>query len=176
MELAEKQAPKDGALKERPRSPLSGAPLPIGRQKGVQNKLTRSLKEAVEMAARDCHPRGLAGWLVERANGSVQDRQIFATLVGKVIPIQVNQQVQGGISINLGWLAGRQIGTSAAQAEVIDAQPVIAIEHSPSSHWTTNANWEQGQQLKAIERATSDAEPAVLRSPKRDGADDPGAI
>lgn len=113
-----------------------------GKPKGRQNYLTVSMREAVEIAARDCHPQGLAGWLIERAQGSVQDRQIFATMVGRVIPIQVNQQVQGGLVLQLGWLAGRQIGTSTAHAEVIDAQPVAAIEHSEPSHWTSTAEAE----------------------------------
>ena len=117
MEMAEAQVPKVGAQKERPRSPLSGAPLPLGRQKGTPNKLTVTLKAAVERAARDCHPQGLAGWLVERANGTIGDRQIFAALVGKVIPIQVNQQIEGGIRLELGWLGGRQIGASTAQIQ-----------------------------------------------------------
>ena len=131
-----------GPKQKRIISPLNGAELPIGRPLGVPNRLTRTLKEAVELAARDCHPEGLAGWLVDRANGSVQDRAIFAGLVGKVIPIQVQQSVEGGITINLGWLAGRGIGTSAAQAQVIDAQVVEAIEHSPPSHWTSTAEAE----------------------------------
>ena len=130
MEIAEAQPPKVGAQKERPRSPLSGAPLPMGRQKGTPNKLTVTLKAAVERAARDCHPQGLAGWLVDRANGSIGDRQIFAALVGKVIPIQVNQSVEGGISINLNWLGGRAIGTVAAQNQVTQSQPVDLIEDS----------------------------------------------
>lgn len=117
--------------------PFDGKPGP-GRPKGLSNKRTVALREAVEMAAKDCHPQGLAGWLVERAQGSLGDRQIFATVVSKVIPLQVNQTVNGGISINLGWLASRGIGTSTAQAQVIDAQVVDAIEHSPSSHWTTD--------------------------------------
>ena len=175
MEAPVENSKVEGVKRPVMRTP-DGRELPAGRVKGVQNKLTRSLKEAVEMAARDCHPRGLAGWLVERANGSVQDRQIFATLVGKVIPIQVNQQVQGGISINLGWLAGRQIGTSAAQVEVIEAQPVVSIEHSPSSHWTTNANHGDAGHADATERAVSDAEPAPLPAVKRVDSGDPGAI
>ncbi len=112
---------------------------PAGRKTGAPTAFTRSLKEAVEIAARDCHPQGLAGWLVDRANGGVQDRAIFATMVAKVIPIQVNQSVNGGISISLNWLAGRNIGTKTAQAEIVDAQVVDAIEHSPPSHWTNNA-------------------------------------
>lgn len=127
------------APKKRPVSPLNGQPVPIGRRKGTPNSVTRTLRQAVEMAARDCHPQGLAGWLVERANGSLGDRQIFAAVVQKVIPLQVNTNVQGGISINLNWLGGRNIGTKTAQAEIVDAQVVDAIEHSPSSRWTNDA-------------------------------------
>lgn len=95
----------------------------VGRAKGTPNKVTQTLREAVERAARDCHPAGLAGWLVERANGTAQDRQIFAGLVGKVIPIQVNQQVNGGISINLGWL-----GSRAVNSRIIDQDTIEIIE------------------------------------------------
>jgi hypothetical protein len=95
----------------------------------VPNKLTQSLRAAIEYAAQpgQCHPQGLAGWLVERARGSIGDRQIFAGLVGKVIPLQVNQQVSGGIAIQLGWLQQRGIGAVATQSaervpQVIDQQ------------------------------------------------------
>lgn len=127
-------APKSGGQKERPRSPLSGAPLPLGRQKGTPNKLTVALKDAVERAARDCHPQGLAGWLVERANGSIGDRQIFAAVVSKVIPLQIQQHVQGGISINLNWLGGRQIGTVTAQTVEHKPQVVDLIEQSADKY------------------------------------------
>ena len=102
--------------------------------------MVRTLREAVELAARDCHPQGLAGWLVERAQGGVQDRQIFANMVGKVIPIQVNQAVSGGVSISLNWLGQRNIGTIAAQPKVIDSQTIDLIEHSEQRHWITDAN------------------------------------
>lgn len=92
-----------------------GRELPAGRVKGTPNKVTRTIREAVEMAARDCHPKGLAGWLVERAQGSLGDRQIFAAMVNKAMPLQVQANVDGGIRLELGWLAGRQIGTPAAQ-------------------------------------------------------------
>ena len=140
---------KNGAVlapgERRQRPAPNGHSLPVGRPKGVPNKLTQTLKEAVEKAARDCHPQGLAGWLVERAQGGVQDRQIFAGLVGKVIPIQVNQQVNGGISINLNWLGGRAIGTVSAQPKVIDAQTVELIEDSGARRWIGDANPDAGQ-------------------------------
>lgn len=109
----------------RGRSPLTGAPVPTGRPKGVPNKVTRTIREAVEMAAKDCHPKGLAGWLVERAQGSLGDRQIFAAMVNKAMPLQVQANVDGGIRLELGWLAGRQVGTVAAQ---IPAQPAQVLD------------------------------------------------
>ena len=115
-----------------------GKPGP-GRPKGIPNKITQTLRQAVEKAAQDCHPQGLAGWLVDRANGTIGDRQIFAGVVSKVIPMQVDATLNGGISINLGWLGARGIGTSAAQAQVIDAQVIDSIEHSSPTRWTTDA-------------------------------------
>ena len=94
-------------------SPLSGSRLPVGRPKGTQNKVTRTIREAIEIACRDVTDsqgrKGLAAWLLERANGSVADRQIFAAMVSKALPLQVQASGQGGITINLGWLAGRGI-------------------------------------------------------------------
>jgi hypothetical protein len=116
------------ATKLQKASPFSGARLPVGRPKGTPNKVTQTIRDAVEQAAASCHPRGLAGWLIERAHGGVQDRQIFATLVGKALPLTVNANVNGGIRLELGWLSGRQVGASAAQItskqpQVIDLQP-----------------------------------------------------
>lgn len=117
--------------------------MPLGRPKGQPNKLTITLKAAVERAARDCHPQGLAGWLVDRANGSIGDRQIFAALVGKVIPIQVNQSVEGGISINLNWLGGRAIGTATAQTQVTQSQPVDLIEDAGGKYQIVDQHTQQ---------------------------------
>jgi len=113
----------------------TGVPGP-GRPKGSQDRITRTIKDAIEMAARDCHPRGLAGWLVERAQGGVQDRQIFATMVAKVLPAQLQAQVDGAIVVQLPWLQGRNVGgfvPSASHHNVIDAQVVdITMEKDGS--------------------------------------------
>jgi hypothetical protein len=65
---------------------------------------------------------------VERAQGSLGDRQIFAAMVNKAMPLQVQASVDGGIRLELGWLGGRQIGTDAAQIrqaapQVLDLKP-----------------------------------------------------
>ena len=114
-------------MREQPPSPINGARLPAGRPKGVQNRVTRTIREAVEKAARECHADGLAGWLVERAQGSLGDRQIFAQMVNKAMPLQVQAQVGGGVQIQLSWLGQRQIGTTVAQqaeqrTQVLDLQ------------------------------------------------------
>jgi len=107
---------------------------PNGRPKGVANRVTRTIREAVEMAARDCHPEGLAGWLVDRAKGDVQDRQIFAGMVGKVIPLQVQAKVDGGIKLELSWLSSRSIGTT--QAQIAEQSPqVIDLERDSSGEY-----------------------------------------
>jgi hypothetical protein len=109
----------------------TGVPGP-GRPKGSQDRITRTIKDAIEIAARDCHPHGLAGWLIERAQGGVQDRQIFATMVAKVIPAQLQAQVDGAIVVQLPWLQGRNVGgngTFTAQSRDIDAQVIdVTVE------------------------------------------------
>ena len=110
-----------------------GTPGP-GRPKGSENRVHRTIREAVEMAARDCHPEGLAGWLVDRAKGDVQDRQIFAGMVGKVIPLQVQAKVDGGIKLELSWLSSRSIGTT--QAQIAEQSPqVIDLERDSSGEY-----------------------------------------
>ena len=150
---------------------------PVGRAKGTPNKVTQTLREAVELAARDCHPQGLAGWLVERAQGGVQDRQIFANMVGKVIPIQVNQAVSGGVSISLNWLGSRNIGTITAQPKVIDAQTIDLIEDSAERRWIGDASSGDAaaQGLQATQQGSgymgsqepAIAQPAGSESPSR---------
>jgi len=102
----------------------TGLPGP-GRPKGVPTKLTKTIKEAIELACAPggCHPQGLAGWLIERATGSVEDRKIFAGLVGRVIPAQLQASIDAGVVVQLPWLTARNIrplGNCAEDAQIID--------------------------------------------------------
>lgn len=93
-------------------SPLTGAPTPGGRPKGVRNKLT-NLRDAV-LEAFDTV--GGPAYLVQLAQGTQSDRAAFVSLVSKVLPTQVNAQVEGGVQIQLSWLGARSIGTTVAQS------------------------------------------------------------
>ena len=123
MEVAEAVAEEVGKKPSGKRvavSPINGAELPLtGRPKGTQNRVTVTVKQAIEQAIQpgQCHPQGLAGWLVERAKGSLGDRQIFASVVNKFVPVQLNAHVDGGIKLELGWLGGRQVGTTPTQLQ-----------------------------------------------------------
>jgi hypothetical protein len=87
-----------------------GAPGP-GRPKGVRNKLT-NLRDAV-LEAFDTV--GGPAYLVQLAQGTQSDRAAFVSLVSKVLPTQVQAQVEGGVQIQLSWLGTRSIGTTVAQ-------------------------------------------------------------
>lgn len=102
---------RTGIEKTRPVSPRSGAPTPPGRPKGVRNKLT-NLRDAVLEAFDRV---GGADYLVRLAEGTQSDRAAFVSLMNKVLPTQINQQVDGGIKLELSWLGGRNIGTTTAQ-------------------------------------------------------------
>jgi len=105
-----------------------------GRQKGQPNKLTVSLREAVELAVQpgQCHPNGFAGWLVDRAKGGVEDRKIFAGVVGRVIPLQIEKKSDTTMRIELGWLNGRDVGRHLSQSAGNGTQ-VIDITAEPAS-------------------------------------------
>lgn len=114
--------------KDLPAFTKGGRPGP-GRPKGLANRATRTIREAVELASQPgaCHEDGLAGWLIERARGGLGDRQIFAAMVNKAMPLQVQANVDGGIKLELSWLGSRSIGTTAAQiaeprTQVLDLQ------------------------------------------------------
>jgi hypothetical protein len=126
--------PAKQASVRRQRPAPNGVSLPVGRKPGVPNRVTRTIREAVELASQPgaCHPRGLAGWLIERAKGGIGDRQIFAGMVAKAMPLQVHQQVSGGIAIQLGWLQQRGIGAVATQS----AERVPQVLDQPSKDTT----------------------------------------
>lgn len=94
---------------------------PKGRPKGVPNKVTKSIREAVIAAtqAGACHEHGLTGWLIERAHGGIEDKKIFGAMVSRVIPVEITGTDGGPIKIDLGWLSGRNVS-----ANVIDADDV----------------------------------------------------
>ncbi len=114
---------RTGIEKTRPVSPRSGAPTPPGRPKGVRNKLT-NLRDAVLEAFDRV---GGADYLVRLAEGTQSDRAAFVSLMNKVLPTQINQQVDGGIKLELSWLGGRSIGTTTAQLESSKTQ-VLDLE------------------------------------------------
>lgn len=100
-----------------------GVPTPGGRPKGVRNKLTNLRDAVIEAFDRV----GGVDYLVKLANGTQSDRAAFTSLMNKVLPTQINQNVEGGIKLELSWLGGRSIGTTAAQipeqrTQVLDLQ------------------------------------------------------
>lgn len=66
-----------------------GQPKVGGRQKGTPNKLTASVKEAIEAAFRGV---GGAEYLMRQAE---ENPQAFLTLLGKIIPAQVQAELTG---------------------------------------------------------------------------------
>lgn len=96
------------------------APGP-GRPKGVPNKLTKSIRDAVLEAVQPgaCHEEGLTGWLKDRALGGIEDRKIFAGMVSRVIPVEITGAGGGPIKIDLGWMTDRRLVTG----DVIDVTP-----------------------------------------------------
>jgi len=76
---------------DKPRTIGDGTPGP-GRKKGVPNKTTTQLKEAILAAAAehgedDAGKNGLTGYLRKVAR---EDVKAFAGLLGRVLPLDVN--------------------------------------------------------------------------------------
>ena len=95
-----------------------------GRPKGTPNKVTKTIREAVLEAVKPgaCHPEGLTGWLIDRANGGIEDRKIFAGIVSRVIPVEITGEGGGAIKVELGWLSGRKVAN-----DVIDITPATQM-------------------------------------------------
>lgn len=94
-----------------------------GRPRGVRNQLT-NLREAVLEAFDEV---GGAAYLARLAQGTSSDRAAFIGLVSKVLPTQINANVEGGIQVQLSWLGQRNIGTTVAQP-VEQVTQVIDLE------------------------------------------------
>ena len=78
-----------------------------GRPKGVPNKLTRNFKAAAEEAFAK---GGGVDWLVRMMNGTASDRAAVMGLFGRLIPAQLQAQVDTTVRVELGWLGQRGIG------------------------------------------------------------------
>ena len=76
-----------------------------GRQKGTPNKTTSLLKDAILKAAEEAGGEGgLVGYLTLQAH---ENPAAFMSLVGKVLPLQVNAKHEGAISIIVETGGGR---------------------------------------------------------------------
>lgn len=114
------RAQKESQPKERPRSPLTGAPVPNGRPKGIPNKQTKQIKDMVTQALERA---GGVHYLVKCAHNP-KTAAAFLSLVGKIVPLQVNANVDGAIKLELSWLGGRSIGSTTAQIEGNQSQVI----------------------------------------------------
>jgi hypothetical protein len=118
----EKPKQKEKKLAVSPRSGAVLGPGP-GRPPGVKTKLT-NLRDAVLEAFDQV---GGAQYLAKLAEGNSSDRAAFVGLVSKVLPTQINANVEGGIQVQLSWLGARNIGATTAQTiepvtQVIDLE------------------------------------------------------
>jgi len=64
-----------------------------GRQKGTPNKINALLKDEILQAAESAHPGGRVGYLTQQA---MENPTAFLTLLGKVLPTQVEGTGQSG--------------------------------------------------------------------------------
>ena len=129
-----------------------GAPGP-GRPKGVANKATRTIRDAVMTAFEEV---GGPEYLVRLANGTQSDRAAFTSLLNKVLPTQINANVEGGIQVQLSWLGSRSIGTVTAQqaeqvTQVVDLERdsngkyrIKDQQHTPDAGGAAAAEGQEG--------------------------------
>lgn len=104
-----------------------------GRPKGVPNKINKTIREAVLEAVQPgaCHENGFAGWLIERSQGGIEDRKIFAGVVSRVIPIEITGAGGGPVKIDLGWLTDRRIGGGDVVDATYTTQPAASTDDKP---------------------------------------------
>ncbi len=76
-----------------------GKPGP-GRPKGIPNKTTTALKEAILLAAEQAGKGSVVEYLAVQA---VVNPQSFLPLLGKVLPLQVTGEDGGAISVKVSF-------------------------------------------------------------------------
>jgi hypothetical protein len=136
-----------------------GTPGP-GRPKGSVPKAVKTIRDAVLEAFDQV---GGVAYLAKLASGTQSDRAAFVGLVAKVLPTQINATVDGGIQVQLSWLSGRSIGTTASQTQEQMTQ-VIDLERDNGGKYrivdpTTQAEAGAGGGSEA-DKAAGDAQGA----------------
>jgi hypothetical protein len=137
---------------------------PAGKPKGTPNRVSKTIREAVLEAVQPgmCHPEGLKGWLVDRAQGGIEDRKIFAAVVSRVIPIEITGEGGGPVKIDLGWLTGRKIG-----GDVIDITPTTqTLGDQASARLPTDIQSEDLVPAAGVPVEQGSAEPAKTKRSK----------
>lgn len=125
------QKPQKGGV-----STKNGVRTPAGRPKGVRNRLT-NIRDAVIEAFDTV---GGAAYLVKLANGTQSDRAAFVGLMSKVLPTQIQANVDGGIKLELSWLSARNIGTATAQTIEHKTQVIDLQQDSDGKYLIKNPN------------------------------------
>lgn len=70
-----------------------------GRPKGVPNKVTKALKDAILEAAEGAHPKGTVGYLRAQA---ADNPVAFMALLGRVLPMTIQgNNPDGSITMNI---------------------------------------------------------------------------
>lgn len=118
--LAEDSEKLSGGEEEKKKpSPILrfGDKIARGRPKGVKNKIPKRAQEAIEAAFWE---GGGVEWLVGLMHGTASDRAVFANLYGRLLPLQVNSNIDQKIRIEAPWLFERNIGkTSSSDNESV---------------------------------------------------------
>ena len=104
-----------------------------GRPAGVPNKLTKTFKQAAEKAFEK---GGGVDWLVKMMNGTASDRAAVLQLFGRLIPAQLQGEVNHSVKVQLDFASGRNLvqipqpDTHSAGAKQIphDNQDVIDVD------------------------------------------------
>lgn len=103
----EEAKPSSSTSDMRGKNPEFLANVGRGRKPGQVNKITKTFKEAAERAFEE---GGGVDWLVRMMNGTASDRAAVMGLFGRLIPAQLQAQVDTTVRVELNWLGNRGIG------------------------------------------------------------------